>query len=320
MKKSDLIKILNENKEEYLSGEFLAEQLGVSRTAIWKGINSLKADGFAIEAVRNKGYRFSDTNDVLNSEIIQKHLSNPKRFKIECYEVVSSTNGLIKERYQEEEGLVIVANTQEFGRGRLNRSFFSPKDTGVYFSVLLKPNLENNKMNFITSMAGIAVCRAVHNLLETDPKIKWVNDIYLNHRKVCGILTQGTFSLENNKVEHIILGIGINVYEPNGGFSDDLKEIAGSLKTQKQGGLRNQLIAEVLNEFFDLYEELNFEQIAKEYKILSNVLGKEIDVIDNGLIQRAEAVDIDENCGLVAQFENGEIRTLSSGEISVRKI
>ncbi len=320
MSKNDLIKILSDTQHDYVSGEFLAEKLGVSRTAIWKGINALKADGFDIEAIRNKGYRLSIQNDILNTEIIQKYLTNPGIFKIECYDSVSSTNTILQQRYTENEGLVIVANSQELGMGRINRNFFSPKDTGVYFSLLLKPLIDSDKKNFITSMAGIAVCRAIHSILGLNAKIKWVNDVYIDGKKVCGILTQGSFSFENNKMEYIVLGIGINVYNPINGFPKNIENSAGSVITQKQGELRNRLIAEVLNEFWELYKNFDFNAISSEYKSLNYVIGKEISVISDNSSTPAKVVDIDTNCRLVVQFENGDISCLDSGEISIREV
>ena len=270
MTKNNLIKILSENQQEYVSGEWLAETLGVSRNAIWKGINSLKASGFEIEAIRNKGYRLGTQNDVLSSEIISGNLENSNQFKIECEDVVSSTNLILKQRYLEDEGLVVVANSQEAGIGRMKRDFYSPKDTGIYFSILLKPNLPGDKTHIITSMAGIAVCRALEKLLSLSPKIKWVNDIYLDDKKVCGILTEGSFSLESNTVDYIILGIGMNVYDPILGFPQAIQNVAGSVIEKKQGGLRNRLVAEILNEFWAIYENPNFETIANAYRTLKS--------------------------------------------------
>lgn len=318
MTKNDLIKILSNNQEQYLSGEFLAHQLGVSRTAIWKYINSLKNDGYTIDAIRNKGYRLDPQNDILNSEIISQYLLEPSMFNIECYDVVSSTNLLLKQRYAEPEGLVIIANAQEAGMGRVGRTFFSPKNSGIYFSVLLKPN-DSNTVNFVTAMAGVAVCKAITKIFNLSPKIKWVNDIYLNNKKICGILTQSSFSLENNTSEYVILGIGINVYSPPEGFPSELENIAGSITSNRQQGLRNQLVAEVLNAFWKLYINPNFDSIAAEYKSLSYLIGKEINIIDSTSTISATAIDIDNNCRLVIKSPNGTITTLSSGEITVRE-
>jgi len=318
MTKNDLIKILSNNQEQYLSGEFLAHQLGVSRTAIWKYINSLKNDGYTIDAIRNKGYRLDPQNDILNSEIISQYLLEPSMFNIECYDVVSSTNLLLKQRYAEPEGLVIIANAQEAGMGRVGRTFFSPKNSGIYFSVLLKPN-DSNTVNFVTAMAGVAVCKAITKIFNLSPKIKWVNDIYLNNKKICGILTQSSFSLENNTSEYVILGIGINVYSPPEGFPSELENIAGSITSNRQQGLRNQLVAEVLNAFWKLYINPNFDSIAAEYKSLSYLIGKEINIIDSTSTICATAIDIDNNCRLVIKSPNGTITTLSSGEITVRE-
>ncbi len=317
MTKNDIIKVLSDNKDNYTSGEFLAETLGLSRTAIWKGINALKEEGFEIEAIRNKGYRLCTNNDILNAEMIKKYLTKPDFYTIECYNSMISTNSALQQRFTETEGLVIVANSQENGKGRINRNFYSPKNTGIYFSILLKPNLEKEKTNYITAMAGIAVCKAIQKTVSLSPHIKWVNDIYLDNKKVCGILTQGSFSLENNLAEYLVLGIGINVYDPQEGFPTTLKHIAGSITTQKKDNLRNTLLAEVLNEFYLLYSVFNIPEIVAEYKSFNFIIDQEV-IIINENSQSAKVLDIDNNCALVVQYETGEIKTLNSGEISIR--
>ena len=315
MTKQDLIKILSDTPDKYLSGDFLAKTFGVSRNTIWKHINSLKSEGFTIDAVKNRGYKLSGQDDVLNSELIIKHLDEPSLFKIECYDVLSSTNTIVKDRSLENEGLVVIANSQEMGVGRLGRNFFSPKNTGIYFSLLLKPTFSNEKTHFITSMAGIAVCRAINKLLGLSPKIKWVNDIYLEDKKVCGILTQGSFSLENNAPEYIVLGIGVNVYTPTEGFPKDIENIASGLLVQQQGNLRNKLVATIINEFWVLYNNPNFSDIAIQYKALSFVLGREVTILSAQSTITAKVIDIDDECRLVVELEDGKIKKISSGEI-----
>ncbi len=167
-------------------------------------------------------------------------------------------------------------------------------------------------------MAGIAVCRAIKKVLQLTPQIKWVNDIYINEKKVCGILTQGAFSLEDNTSEYIILGIGINIYEPQEGFPSEINEISTSLATTKQGGLRNTLIAEILNELYNLYLEFNIPNIVEEYKSLNFVIGKEVSIITANSTTTAKVLDIDSNCALVVECNTGETKTLNSGEISIR--
>ena len=316
--KSKLIIMLNENQEKFLSGEAIADELGVSRTAIWKIINNLKEDGYEIETVKKKGYRLLENNDLLNSDMILNSLTNKDSFRIECVDRISSTNIALKQRINEDEGLVIVANHQENGIGRMNRQFFSPKDTGVYFSILLKPQFESSKTIFITTMAAVAVCNAIKSVTGIEASIKWVNDIYINGKKIAGILTQGSFSIENNKAEYIILGIGLNIYMPEGGFPSDIENRAASLLSIKSGGIRNKLVAEIINEFWKIYLKPNYEEVARKYKELSFVIGQEVQVISVNEDRVAKVLDIDENCNLIVEFNDGDIQKLSSGEIQIK--
>ncbi len=318
--KNNLLNLLNENRDKYLSGENLAESFSVTRTAIWKGIKSLKEEGYSIEAISNKGYRLTDRNDILSRESITKHLRNSSLFSVQYHDRVSSTNDLVKDQINEPEGLVVVASAQEKGVGRLNRNFYSPQNTGVYFSILLKPNLESTQAVRVTTMAAVAVCNALKNTLGIEPGIKWVNDIFYEEKKVCGILTQGAFSLETNKAEYIILGIGINVYPPQGGFPKDIKNIAGSVSEEIKSGLKGKIVAEIINEFFEIYKDIPFEETARKYKSLSFVIGKEVLVIQGENERKAKVLDIDENCNLRIENEDKTIETLSSGEIRIKKI
>ncbi len=318
--KNKLLELLENSRGEYLSGESIAEKLNVTRAAVWKSMKQLKLDGFAIEAVTNKGYALLESNDILSSIGINKYLNKDMPIVLKVYGCVTSTNALLREHLSEQEGFVIAANSQTEGVGRMGRTFFSPKDTGIYFSILLKPGVIASEAVLVTSMAAVAVCKAIEKIAQKKPVIKWVNDIYLDGKKICGILTQGSFSMENGFAEYLILGIGLNVYFPDSGFPSEIETIAGALQKNSQGDFKNKLLAEILNQFWFLYKNENKEDIVKAYKSYSFVIGKDILVISPKEEIPAKVLDIDDNCNLVVTYKNGEKAVLSSGEISIKNI
>ena len=259
--------------------------------------------------------------DIINSQKIFELLNNEikNKIKIEVLEKTTSTNTLVKELASEkEEGFVVVAGEQTAGRGRMGRSFFSPGDSGVYMSVLLKPEIAPEDAVQITTAAAVSVCKALEKLGVYDAKIKWVNDIYIGSKKVCGILTESSFNSESGMLDFAVLGVGINIYESEEGFPDEIKDIAGAVFSQREENLRNKFIAEFINAFFKFYNVLSTKKHMKEYKEKSFVLGKEINIIKGENIKAGKALDIDENCNLVVELPDGTTEKLYSGEISIR--
>lgn len=259
--------------------------------------------------------------DIIDSqkilELLNEELKN--KIKVEVLEKATSTNTLVKELASENgEGLVVIAREQTAGRGRMGRSFFSPGDSGVYMSLLLKPQIKPEDAVQITTAAAVSVCRALENLGVSDSKIKWVNDIFLNGKKVCGILTESSFNSQKGMLDFAVLGVGINIYKSEGGFPEEIKNIAGAVFTQRKEDLRNRFIAGFINCFFGFYRELSSKKHMKEYKERSFVLGEEITVVQGKKREKAKAIDIDENCNLIAEFSVGKTVKLYSGEISVR--
>lgn len=316
--KEKLLGLLENNRGEYLSGESIAKQLQVTRAAVWKAINVLRKDGFIIDVHTKKGYALTSENDKLTQAGIMQHLHSNSPFIIDLHNNVTSTNTLMRDYTHQNEGFVIAANAQTEGKGRLGRNFQSPADSGVYFSILLKPTFPSEKSTFITTMAAVAVCKAIEELTMQTPKIKWVNDIFVNGKKVCGILTQASFSLENNGLEYAVLGIGINTYLPLGGFSSELADIAGAVLAKPEGNFKNRLLASVLNQFWLLYSEKNFDKISCDYKTYSLVIGKNITILRPNEQRDAVAIDIDNDCKLLVEYTNGQRELLSSNEISIR--
>lgn len=262
----------------------------------------------------------------LSTEAIKDLLINKQFYNIIVEEVVDSTNDIVKDKAElgHNEGLVIISRKQTKGRGRLGRSFYSPSDTGIYMSVLFKPNLDTDKVTLFTTATALAVCKAIRKVTCYDASIKWVNDILMDNKKVCGILTEGKADLSNNKMEYIVVGIGINVEEPKEGFPDDIVDIATSVinndRKNKDENLVNKLVANILDNLYFYYNDMNLNEefIRYEYISFSSTLGKEINIINGDEVEAARAIGIAENIGLIVKNEKG-IRTLYSGEISIRE-
>jgi BirA family biotin operon repressor/biotin-[acetyl-CoA-carboxylase] ligase len=316
--RENIISILKKNRGGYVSGEALAEQLGVSRTAVWKGIRKLQEEGYIIEAVTNKGYRLAEDTDILTAAGVEEYLDDNDSIRLEVFKSIDSTNLELKRRAHEEEGLVVAASEQTGGMGRLGRKFSSPSDTGIYFSILLKPDIDNSEVTLLTTIAALAVCQAIEKYTEKKPGIKWVNDVFIDGKKVNGTLTQASFSVENLAPEYVIVGIGINVYEPEGGFDEEIKDIAGAVLDERIGDMKNKLLAEVLNRYFYYYRNFEKKEFISEYKRRSIVIGKTVSVITPSYSKKAEVLDIDDKCRLIVRYEDGSEETVSTGEISIR--
>lgn len=263
-------------------------------------------------------------SDIISTEKILFLLNNElkKRVSIDVLEKTESTNALMRSCAEEgaEEGLVIIAGEQTAGRGRMGRRFFSPGDTGVYLSLLLKPKIKPSDAVLITTAAAVSVCEAFEKLGVNNPQIKWVNDIFVNNKKVCGILTEASFGTDTNTLDYAVLGVGVNMYEPENSFPEEIKDIAGAVFSEKSEDLRNKFVAYFINSFFDCYENLESKKHCTSYAERCFIIGKDINVISGDSIKPAKALSIDENCGLLVRFNDGETSVLNSGEISIRTV
>ncbi len=260
--------------------------------------------------------------DALSCEGIKSALSEALSdlIRVEVLTKTDSTNSVVKKRAScgDAEGLFVVAGEQTAGRGRLGRSFFSPDDTGLYMSLLLRPSITPEQSVLITTAAAVSVCEALEKVGAVGTAIKWVNDVFLNDKKVCGILTEGSFNPQKGALDYVVLGVGINVYEPGNGFPAELQSIAGAVfKTEKEN-LRNTIAAEFVNSFMSYYSALDKREYSTLYTQKCFVIGKDITIISNGENTPAKALGLDENFGLLAELEDGSAVTLNSGEISVR--
>lgn len=320
--KNEILAYLEQHRDQFSSGEAMAKELGISRAGVWKAVESLKKDGYQIHAVTRKGYQLAGDTDILSAESIQPFLNEKCRnLPIQAFSSLESTNRTAKQHALAgaKAGTVILAEEQTMGSGRLGRSFYSPAHTGIYLSVILRPNLQASDAILVTTAAAVAICRAIQDVTGLEAQIKWVNDLYVGGRKVCGILTEALMGFESGVVECVILGIGLNFSQPEQGFSLELREKAGALFAKKPDGVtRNRLTGAILNHVFSLCGSLQDRSYLDEYRQRSLLMDKEITFFQNGRNHAAVVCGIDEDAGLVIRYPDGTIETLRSGEISVR--
>ena len=321
--KHDVLKLLEQSKGTSISGNDIATTLKLSRTAVWKAINGLKDDGYPIGATTKKGYCLEVTSDILSSQSILPHILNTSLYdNIIVHKSLPSTNTIAKDLANNSapNGTVIIAEQQTAGKGRLGRSFYSPHASGIYMSVVFRLDNPIEQSMLITSATAVAVCRAIKTVCNLDCQIKWVNDVYIDSKKVCGILTEASVNFESQQLDYIVVGIGINITTND--FPTELNDIATSLQDKLNGTIisRSQLIGEILNQLDVIIHDLKDKSFLDEYKSLSFILGSEINVITPTLTQKATALDFNELGHLIVKLEDGTLKTLSSGEISIRKI
>lgn len=302
--------------EEILSGEALAQELGVSRTAIWKAIKELEKKGYQIQHLAN-GYRYQPS-DILDAKEIQEHIN--QAVDVTVLETSDSTmkDAQLAVMEGKKSPLLIVADMQKAPRGRFNRPFFAAKQQGIYMSLLLEPKEQLQELPQYTILMAVAVAEAIDELLGVESQIKWVNDIYLNHKKVVGILSEAMTDVETNSLKYIIIGMGINFSIPQENYPEELREKATSLFSDgKATTTRNQLIINIWNRFFDLLAEQT--TYLDSYRKKSFVLGKKITFKRKDQLYLGTAVAITDIGELVVDLGDEKV-TLSSGEISLSSI
>ena len=321
MTKERVLRLLQEHPDAFVSGSFLAEQLQLSRTAVWKAICRLKADGYEIEAVTNQGYRLLSVSDVLSAEGICRHLRH-KDIQPQVFPVLTSTNTVLKSMAAEDApaGTAVLAAEQTAGRGRLGRSFYSPSGNGLYLSLLLRPDLAPADAPRLTSCAAVAVTEAITELSGRETGIKWVNDVYLAGKKVCGILTEAGLDLESARVSYVVVGIGINLRSPKEGFPEEIRHLAGAaFDGLSVPDLRNRLAALILDKLADYAANPFSVQLFEAYAKHSFIPGKQILILAPGKEPvPAEALCLNRDYSLQVRLPDGTEQALSSGEVSVR--
>ena len=325
MKNRDrVLQILYRKNGECVSSSEITGELGITRSAVFKIINELKKQGFDIESIHHRGYRLGNEKDIISPEIINEIIEKEgKNRRIQYFERVDSTNTFAKKILMEGESYpdIIIANEQEQGRGRLGREFYSPKGTGIYCSFILDPFIKIENSILVTVAASVAVSRAIEKVTKKDTRIKWINDIYIDDKKVCGILTEAVTDFETGIIGKIILGIGINFNTPSESFPDEITDRASSVFMDDTFGVtRNQLIAQLIIEIDECMNDIENDEIIRYYRNKSLVLGKMLEITYFGQEKpiQGKAVDIDRNGFLIIETKNG-LRTLNSGEVSIRQ-
>lgn len=325
--KEQVLQFLEENRGIHVSGTDIAEQLGVSRTAVWKSIRKLREEGLTIEAATNRGYRLAGSQDPLTKQGVASYLTRVNPEHLEVHREIDSTNNRAKALAVEgaPHGTLIIADAQTQGRGRLGRNFLSPSGSGIYMSLIIRPETDLSEALLITTATAVAAVRAIRKLTGEEAGIKWVNDVYLGEKKICGILTEAVTNFETGLVESVVVGIGINCIRP--AWPDTMEnppEIPDKMgwifdpETNPPTVSRNQLAAAIADEILFLCEDLRNPSILEEYRTYSIMLGKKITCIRGQERFQARALDINEQGGLMIRLPDGTETVLLSGEISIR--
>ena len=320
-----ILQALEQASGRLVSGGELAEKLGLSRTAVWKQISALQQEGYHIRSESGKGYRL-ERSEVFSSYEVEKRLETRVIGRPLIYlPTVDSTNIKLKQLAAEGagHGTVIFSSHQTAGRGRLSRRFESPDGQGVYLSILLRPDIPLSELNTVTLMTAVVMLDTIEELTGVRPGIKWTNDIYLNGRKLCGILTECSVEGESGRVEYAVVGIGLNLYQQREDFPEEIRQIAGSVLSET--GLRinrADYIACLLKHFEAYFVDgafpANKAAILEKYRAAIFFLGKRVQVCGFSESYPATAVDIDGEGRLVVEREDGSRTALNSGVISIR--
>lgn len=317
--KQSVLLVLNENAGRAVSGQELAQRLGVSRNSVWKAVTALKKEGYNILSQTNQGYTLVNSIEVFDSNTINSYLSSS--YPIYIYDSISSSNVTAKELAQKgaDEGTTVVALSQSNGKGRMGRSFLSESKNGLYMSTILRPQIPAHKCVNITVLGAVAVCEAIEELTSIPCQIKWVNDIYINDKKVCGILTEASINFECASLEYAVIGIGVNICEPEGGFPQEISHIATSIfKEKAPQNFKARLCAKILERLFYHYNKIEEKEYIDIYRKKSLIIGKSVSVHVGDKVIYGTAIDIDNDACLVVKTNNG-IEKFNSGEARVRK-
>lgn len=321
--KEEVLKELEARRGAMVSGGALSERLGVSRTAVWKAITALRADGLEIDSVPGGGYRLRQGDDSLTADGVRALLhTRVLGSEVLVLPEVSSTNTVMKQEYAavKPEGFALLALRQSGGRGRLGRTFASP-DGGMYLTVLLRPRLELRDLQFLTIAAAVAVCRAIEDTCGFRPGIKWVNDVLMEGKKLCGILTEASIVGETGALDYVVVGIGINLRFDLGN-TPELAGIVGSLGDFcEKAPRRAELTAVVLTRLEEQYLKIQAGktgEVIAAYRQHLCCLDQPVLVLENGSEAPAVCTGVSEEGHLLVTMEDGTRRELRSGEISIR--
>lgn len=326
MNLKDLLSLLYQQEGAHISGEQMSQQLGVSRTAIWKGISSLRKEGYLIESSTKKGYCLRSSPFPLEKEKILPHIQGQLLGReFQYFHSIDSTNTQVKREalLGAAEGLCVVSSQQTAGRGRRGRSFHSPAGLGVYFSLLLRPTLPLSQLMELTPWVAVAVCQAISQCCGIAPQIKWTNDIVWEGKKLCGILTELGLESDSDSLDYVVVGIGTNLSHKKEDFPEEVAEIAVSLEQILGKPVdHNQFCVALLQSLEKMYQGFPQEKAhyLKEYRAACLSTDREVLVLRGDDSRPAFASHVDEEFRLCVRYLDGaqETASLSTGEVSVR--
>jgi BirA family biotin operon repressor/biotin-[acetyl-CoA-carboxylase] ligase len=322
MYKEKILNVLRLSCSGFISGEDLARKCGISRTMVWKHIKALEREGFGIEAVPSQGYRIISVPDILRLKDIRHGLRTKAIGKeIHFSQELTSTNTLAMGLAADgvPEGTVVIAETQTSGKGRLGRKWISPKGN-LYLSVVLRPNIPIHKAPLITLTGAVAVASAIRTTSGLEAGIKWPNDILISGKKVCGLLTE--MSAEQDRIRHIVLGIGVDVNMEMGELPPDVRSLSTTLAAEAGAKInRTALLQQVLRDLERWYQKFlaNDGDVLDEWKKLNITVGNRITVSGAGEALNGLAQGVDSDGRLIMRLDNGTVRTLAAGDVTIVK-
>lgn len=319
--KNEILKLLKES-DSYISGQQLCDYFKVSRTAVWKVMEQLKKEGYEIEAVRNRGYRLSSCPDVMSeAEIASLLKTDWAGKKVVYYDEIDSTNNRAKDAGEKkgEHGTLFVADMQSAGKGRRGRVWVSPPGTSIYMTLLLRPEILPNEAPMLTLVMGLGVAEGIRRVTGTDVGIKWPNDIVVNNKKICGILTE--MAAEMEYVNYVVVGVGINVNQQE--FPEEIRNMATSLCVEtKKSYKRSEIVAAILEQFEKNYKTFmktrDLSGLQSAYNDILINQGRQVKVMEPGNEYEACAEGISKTGELLVTLPDGQKKSIFAGEVSVR--
>lgn len=324
MSREKVLALLTEKRGEALSGEAMSRELGISRAAVWKAVEALRQEGYVIASAPNRGYCLQSAPDRLREGELSGPLTDCRLgHPLLCFECIDSTNTECKRRAMAgaPDGLVAVAEEQTGGKGRKGRAFLSPKGKGLYLSALLRPELSPAEVTDITAWVAVAVCDGIQASCGVRPRIKWTNDLVLNGKKLCGILTEIALEGESHALDYLVPGIGINVSQTPEDFGPELAATATSLSYELGRPVRRaDLAVQVIKALDRMYAGFprNRQEYLDKYRADCLTPGNQVQLVTPNSRREAFAVEIDDQFRLVVEFPDGTRQALSAGEVSVR--
>ena len=324
MRRKNVEELLRNSNGDYISGEAMSQELGISRAAIWKQIQAMREAGYQIEAAPRKGYRLAAVPDLISSELISGYLGeHPWAGNIHYLDTVGSTNTFLKQMAEEgaPHGTVVIAGEQTQGRGRLGRSFVSPKGCGIYLSALLRPESPPDRLSHVTALAAVAAADAIERVTQVHTEIKWPNDLVAEGKKLVGILTELSVEWETARTQYLVIGIGINANHTMEDFPGELQGTASSLALLSGRRVeRGRLAAELIRNLSNVQPEdsVACHLALEKYRKRCLTIGKRIQVLRAGQSRTGFAVDVSSDFGLLVRYDDGSSELVNSGEVSVR--